>query len=125
MAHVLVVEDDVLIRLSLAEWLRYERHEVLEAASGDEAVVLVESTMEIDVVVTDVEMPGALDGIGFAALMRRLRPGVPVIIVSGRPPSADIGAVATAFFRKPYDLQRLAEFIESIVPPSEANEAVG
>jgi CheY-like chemotaxis protein len=120
MARILVVEDDILIRLALSEWLRSEKHEVMEAASGDEAVALLESVLAVDLVVTDVQMPGNVDGIALATRVRRARPGIPVIVVSGLPVSPVIEAVATAFFRKPYDLQRLAELIASIVPPSEA-----
>jgi DNA-binding NtrC family response regulator len=116
----LVVEDDIFLRLALSEWLRSQKHEVMEAASGDEAVALLKSVLAVDVVVTDLQMPGNVDGIALATRVRRARPGVPVIVVSGLPLSPVVAAVATAFFRKPYDMQRLAELIASIVPPPEA-----
>ena len=51
MATVLVVEDDVILRYTLAEWLRFEGYEVLEAMSADEAVVIFASILSIDLVV--------------------------------------------------------------------------
>ena len=87
---VLVVEDDVLIRLVIAAYLRDCGYRVLEAASGAEAVQLLErDAAGISVVLTDVEMPGAMDGFALARWIRRERPGVEVVIAGTPARAAD------------------------------------
>src|ERR1700677_4326480 len=121
MATVLVVEDDVISRYTLAEWLRFEGYEVLEAMSADEAVVIFASILSIDLVVTDIEMPGSMNGLDLAEQIKARFPALPVIVVSGRPfvDKLRIGAV-TEFFPKPYDLSKLAAYIATLGPPSKA-----
>ena len=66
---VLVVEDEVLLRLSIAAYLRDCGYKVIEAADADEAVlVLKQSELDIAVLFTDIEMPGAMVGFGLAEL---------------------------------------------------------
>ena len=79
---VLVVEDEVLIRLVIAQYLRDCGYRVIEAVHADEAlVVLSKSELEIDVVFTDVEMPGgSMDGFALAQWVRANRPGIDVIL---------------------------------------------
>ena len=80
---VLVVEDEVLIRMATADYLRGCGYHVVEAGSGDEAVVVFNTGISIDVVFTDVSMPGTLNGFGLAQWVHRERPGVRVILTSG------------------------------------------
>lgn len=78
---ILVVEDEVLIRLVIAEYLRDCGYRVIEAAHADEALlVLRRSEIEIDVVFTDVEMPGSMDGFALAQWVRNNRPDMDVIL---------------------------------------------
>jgi DNA-binding NtrC family response regulator len=78
---ILVVEDEVLIRLVIAQYLRDCGYRVIEAANADEALlVLRKSELEIDVVFTDVEMPGSLDGFALAQWVRSNRPAMDVIL---------------------------------------------
>jgi CheY-like chemotaxis protein len=78
---VLVVEDEVLIRSSIAEYLRHCGYRVLEAANADEAItILQKSTLQVDVMLSGVAMPGAIDGFGLARRARELRPGLEVIL---------------------------------------------
>lgn len=100
---VLVVEDEVLIRFALADYLRDCGLKVHEAGSGREAIQILHET-DIDVVFTDVYMPGSVDGFDLTQWMDENRPDVPVILASG----AVDGALARAhargsFFPKPYD----------------------
>ena len=87
-ARVLVVEDETLIRMILAEALADEGFEVLEAASGDEAARVAEGA-GFDLLLTDVQMPGRLDGVALARQLMQSRPGLPVVYVTGRPESLD------------------------------------
>ncbi len=78
---ILVVEDEVLIRLVIAEYLRDCGYRVFEAAHADEALlVLRQSERPIDVVFTDVEMPGSMDGFALAQWVRANRVGTDVIL---------------------------------------------
>ena len=70
--HVLVVEDNVALRYTLAEWLRMHDYMVLEAATADEALEVLKSSLTVDVVVTDVHMPGSMDGLTLANYIRRV-----------------------------------------------------
>jgi CheY-like chemotaxis protein len=87
---VLVVEDDVLVRLVIAAYLRECGYRVLEAANADEAVRLLErDAARIDVVLTDVEMPGEMDGFALAQWLRRERPQVEVLMAGTPARAAD------------------------------------
>jgi len=69
-AKILLVEDEFLIRLTLSEALSDEGFDVLQASSGDEAMTLVADPAGLSLLLTDVELPGALNG---NALARSLR----------------------------------------------------
>jgi CheY-like chemotaxis protein len=87
---VLVVEDDVLVRLVIAGYLRECGYRVLEAANADEAMRLLErDAARIDVVLTDVEMPGEMDGFALAQWLRRERPEVEVLMAGTPARAAD------------------------------------
>ena len=105
-ARVLVVEDEFLIRMEVAAHLRDAGFEVIEAMNGDEAVAILTARIPIDLVFTDVRMPGSTDGMGLLEFIRRTRPTLPVIMTSGhREPDLAFSGGATAFFPKPSDLE--------------------
>jgi len=101
---VLVVEDEFLIRLTLAEALSDEGFEVLEAATADEALGLVRNDDGIELLLTDIQLPGKLDGIGLAREARLHAPVLPVIFMTGRPESVIQAGRSgrDAFIAKPY-----------------------
>lgn len=79
---VLVVEDEILIRLIISEALRDDGFQVIEACNANEALVMVQASPP-DLIVTDVNMPGAIDGLGLLAAVRTSWPSLPVIVISG------------------------------------------
>jgi CheY-like chemotaxis protein len=79
----LVVEDETLIRMVTAEELADAGFEIVESATADEALEMLDDGLRPDLIVTDVMMPGGLDGIGLARLARKRYPTLPIIIVSG------------------------------------------
>ena len=85
MACILLVEDEADIRTMLAEVLADAGHEVAEAENGDSAALLLDGHAGFDLLVTDINMPGRLDGIGLAALFRRRHAVRPVLYITGRP----------------------------------------
>jgi CheY-like chemotaxis protein len=86
---VLLVEDEVLIRMAIADYLRSCGYRVIEAGSADEAVAVIDGRARIDVVFTDVKMPGSMDGFGLARCVRQRLPGIPVVLTSGVHRSTD------------------------------------
>jgi CheY-like chemotaxis protein len=82
---VLVVEDDREIRNVAVAVLEAEGYRVLEAASGDDAhrLLLAHADLKVDLLFTDVVMPGRLDGIDLANVAHRLRPGLLVLFATG------------------------------------------
>ena len=118
---VLIADNDRTLRELFRDILEDDRFRVLTAANGQEALALAETTMP-DVLVTDVAMP-SLDGFGLVRAVRRLYPGMPIIVISGddcyagRPTedvAAELGAAAT--FMKPFDLAVLHRAVRSVVP---------
>jgi CheY-like chemotaxis protein len=79
---ILIVDDEVLHRMVISEYLRYCGYKVIEASGADEALeVLRQEEIRIDVVLSDVAMPGSIDGFGLAKWIREHRPGLDVILV--------------------------------------------
>jgi CheY-like chemotaxis protein len=116
---ILVVEDEVLVRLMLSDYLQECGFKVLEAATADEALVILEKgTVQIDTVLTDVRMPGTLDGFGLARWIRQHRPGLPVILTSGDAKKTDAAeelCETLPFFRKPYQLKSVVAEIRRLL----------
>ncbi len=112
---VLVVEDEVLLRLTVAEELRANGIGVLEAANADEALALLQSQVAVNLVLTDVRMPGSMDGLALANLLRRTRPGLKLIIASGHLPDLGPRGIAEAFIHKPYNLPIVVKQIKALL----------
>ncbi len=108
---ILLVEDEVLVRLVTADHLRSLGHRVLEAADGSEAVRLLAADEAIDLLLTDVGLPGAMNGFAIARHARERRPDLVVVVTSGSElashPATDLAA-GYPYIRKPYDLGALA-----------------
>lgn len=116
---VLVVEDDVLLRLLTAEDLRAAGFTVLEASSADEAMVILDSAVAIDLVLTDIRMPGSMDGLALAGFVRQRWPELKIVVASGERPGQAALAVADAFLPKPYDSARLLARLEALMGKQE------
>src|SRR5665213_360709 len=80
---VLVVEDDFLIRMDAAQMIEEAGFIVVEAANSDEAIVILESRLDITVVFTDIQMPGSMDGLKLATAIRGRWPPIQIIATSG------------------------------------------
>ncbi len=107
--RVLIVEDEALIRIVTAEFLEDMGFQVVEAASGDDAISILKK-MPVDAVFTDVRMPGNTDGFALAAWIRGRFPFLPVLITSGDvgPSHFDKDLRNIHFLPKPYDLSVVA-----------------
>jgi DNA-binding NtrC family response regulator len=112
---ILVVEDEILIRLAVADFLRDSDYRVLEAANAVEAQKVLASGEAIDLVFSDITMPGALDGLGLAAWIRRELPEVQVILTSGVVSVVHAARQAAGFVEKPYSYESLAAQIKRVI----------
>jgi DNA-binding NtrC family response regulator len=100
---VLLVEDEPLILLSVAELLSSEGFEVLSASSSDEAAATLEARPETSVVVTDINLGDGNSGIDLAWKLARSMPHVRVILISGQErPARDQYPAEAIFLTKPY-----------------------
>lgn len=117
-AAILVVDDDPILRSTLAFEIRDAGYQVREASNTDEAEQILSTGAPIDVVVTDIEMPGPRDGLALAKSVRAFRPHIKVIVASGAIPRTGVVGVADAFFGKPYDFSRILMRIRSLLHTS-------
>ena len=113
---VLVVEDSTLIRMGMAGLALAAGFEVLEASDADEAIRLLEDRSDIDLVFTDVGMPGAMDGVALSHHIRDRWPPVKLIVASGQTVIDESHLPEGArFFLKPYDGDVVIDAIATMV----------
>lgn len=110
-ARVLVVEDDVANQQSLSALLTQMGHVPTVAGRGDDALRLLDTEAELDVIISDVVMPG-MSGIDFARRARIMRPGMPIVLVTGNSEAMESvlasGAVALL---KPFSPETLRQVL--------------
>lgn len=115
---VLVVDDDLLVREPIADYLREVGYEVLEAGDAHEAIELVDHADHVDLVFTDVRMPGELDGVGLARWVRAHRPDLPVLLTSGYDGSGWLGGELgreVRLLQKPYTQDQVLRHIRRLL----------
>lgn len=118
-ATVLVVEDEVLIRLMVADALRAQGITVIEASNADEALRVLQSALPIQLLLTDIHMPSALDGLALAHAARATRPDLKLVVVSSQPAANEVSGLADAFFAKPFILTAMVERVRSLLAESQ------
>ncbi len=113
-ATILLVDDDSLIALSTKTLLEAIGHNVIDAASAESAIEIIEQDTAIDLVMTDYAMPG-MTGLELATYIRRFRPRLPVLLVTGFAdlPSAAVPNIAR--LSKPYRQAQLEEQLTSLL----------
>jgi DNA-binding NtrC family response regulator len=115
---ILVVEDDILVRMPISRYLRDCGYKVIEAADAEEAVtVLSHKETVIGIVFTDIEMPGALDGFGLAQWIREHKPGLDVILAGTLPRTIESAKklCEEGPIPKPYDAQVVHKHIRRLL----------
>lgn len=102
---VLLVEDEALVMSLVSDSLMEHGFAVHEAATADEALRYLEGGGPVDVLFTDVHLPGSMSGAELASRVRAWRPEMPVVYASGRYGKFDLGALVprSVFVEKPYD----------------------
>jgi two-component system, response regulator PdtaR len=103
-AVVLIVEDEMMIRLGAIDIVLSAGYEALDARNADEAIRILEERPDIDLVFTDVQMPGTMDGIKLANFIRGRWPPVKILVASGNAIIEESSLPSgSRFFSKPYD----------------------
>jgi CheY-like chemotaxis protein len=115
---MLVVDDEPGILDLIHRVLRHAGYNVITSRSGDDAWEVIErSQPELDLVLTDIVMPGSMDGFTLADNASRKFPQLPVLLMTGAVPENDHKAAAMAgkrlLLRKPFSTKALVEFIDS------------
>lgn len=116
--RVLLVEDEGLIRLTLAETLEDAGYEVVAAENGLEACDLMQKREGFDVLLTDIQMPGDCDGIDVARNFHERHPGRPVVFMTGRPDMLSrVGRLSSieALLRKPFGAKQMLSALTSLL----------
>jgi CheY-like chemotaxis protein len=113
---ILVVEDEILIRVAIADHLEECGYRVFEAGSAAEAITVIEqSQIPLHVVFTDVRMPGEMNGWGLAKWIRQHHPEVAVIVASAERTEATHELCrALPFLHKPYDFATVVERVQAL-----------
>jgi CheY-like chemotaxis protein len=126
---VLVVEDEVLVRLMICEELRERGLRVVEAVSADEAANVLQSSTDVDLIVSDIKMPGRLDGLALARHVDANHPGLPMILASAAFWNrAELPDCVQGLFPKPYAVDgvvnRICEILKDrMTGPGDQGEA--
>ena len=118
--NVLVVEDEVLISEMVSDVLSENGFKVHTVTSGETALRYLESSPEVDVLFTDINLEGRMDGSTLAKAARERRPDLPIVYCSGRYSSAAIMPLMprSIFVKKPYDLEDLCTLLTRLTNPA-------
>ena len=109
---VLVVDDDPLVRVHSLFALEDAGYEVVEAGNAADALACLERRPDIGALLTDIRMPGSLDGVGLANVVHERRPDIAIVVTSGAEDGAERKLPATAnFVRKPYTGAQLSRLL--------------
>jgi CheY-like chemotaxis protein len=113
---ILVVENEAMVRMELAAQLTDFGLRVLVAIDADEAIELLDAHQDIDLLLTDVTMPGSMDGVRLAHHVRDRWPPIKIIVTSGRPGTGlnDL-PLGSTFFPKPYAPETLRAAVTSLL----------
>ena len=120
---ILFVEDEPLIRMDMAEFLRECGYRVHEAADGAEALQALQAKFAIDLVFTDINLPGGTNGLELAEWISSHRPGVKTLITTGRPLERGAPPIAGAFLAKPYTGRDLLDRVKQALARPPGSEA--
>jgi CheY-like chemotaxis protein len=115
-AVVLVVEDEMLLRMRAVDMVEDAGYTSLEAVDADEAVAILESRSDIALMFTDIQMPGSMDGLKLAHTVHKRWPPIKIMLVSGqlKPATIDIPA-DSRFYGKPLEAKEMIAELQSMI----------
>lgn len=122
-AVVLVVDDSALIRMGAVDLVQSAGYEALEAQDSDEAIRILEARDDIDLVFTDVQMPGTMDGIKLSHYIRNRWPPVKLIVASGMAILEESSLpTGSRYFAKPYTDTAITDAMARLLADDSAAE---
>ncbi len=113
---ILVVEDESLLRMVAVDMLEEAGYNVIEASTGDEGMTKLDNGTPLAGLLTDVQMPGATDGLALAKITHQMHPNAVILVVSGhaRPTAEDLPPGAT-FLGKPYNGRVVLRLLDQLI----------
>lgn len=115
-AVILVVEDEMLLRMRAVDMVEDAGYTSVEAVDADEAVAILESRSDIALLLTDIQMPGSMDGLKLAHTVHERWPPIRIILVSGQLELADIDIPADSrFFGKPIEAGEMIAQMQKMI----------
>ena len=113
---ILVIEPDILVRMTIADYLRSCGYRVYEGATADDVVTVLGTEHKIDVIFAEVQLSGSMDGFGLAQWVREKHPGVDVVLTSGIAKAAKQAAakVAAYFKTRPFGANSLSSAAQNL-----------
>ena len=129
---VLVVEDEMVLRMRAADIVEDAGFTAVEAVNADEAMAILESRSDIAVLFTDIQMPGSMDGLKLAHAVHSRWPDIKILLVSGQlKPSEAERPADSRFFGKPLGVEQMIAELQSmvgkgalkIIPPAPLTQA--
>jgi CheY-like chemotaxis protein len=113
---VLVVEDEMLLRMTAVDMIESSGFEVLAAGTADEAIRILETRNDIRIVFTDIQMPGSMDGLKLARAVRGRWPPIKIVATSGQVQvTEDDLPEGGRFLPKPYSSSQLARTLQQLI----------
>src|ERR1700710_2743723 len=115
-ANVLVVEDEMVLRMRAVDIVEDAGFTAVEAINADEAISILESRSDISLLFTDIQMPGSMDGLKLAHAVHDRWPSIKIILVSGEVKPADAERPANSrFFGKPLGVEQMTTELQAMV----------
>ena len=113
---VLVVEDEMLLRMRAVDIVEDAGFTPIEAVNADEALAILEARSDVDLLFTDIQMPGSMDGLKLAHAVHERWPSIKIILVSGKlTPTDSERPTDSRFFGKPLEVKQMIAEIQEIV----------
>lgn len=113
---VLVVEDEAILRLHAIDVVEEAGFIAIEAKNADEAIAILESRSDITLLLTDVNMPGSMDGVKLAHAVRNRWPPVKIVVVSGHRQVAQSELpLDSRFFGKPFQAEKMIAELQAMI----------
>ena len=117
---VLIVEDEILVRMDAVEVIEAGGFEAVEAKNADDAIAILEQRNDIVLIFTDIDMPGSMDGLKLAHFVKDRWPPIKIIATSGHAKiTANDLPEGVRFMPKPYKATEVADTIHQLIQPRE------
>jgi two-component sensor histidine kinase/CheY-like chemotaxis protein len=115
-ANVLVVEDEMILRMKAVDIVEDAGFTAIEAVNADEALAILESRSDISLLFSDIQMPGSMDGLKLAYAVHDRWPSIKIILVSGQVKLSDAEKPADSrFFGKPLEVKQMIAELQEMV----------